>query len=170
MRRYAAIASVGISEEEAAPGRARARWSEASVGFADSAQAFMFLSGLLVGIVGARQHARLGPGAVARRNGRRALELYGWHLGLLLPILAASRLLPDAWPAWSDWLGYLFEDGPRIWGRLEYSLDILDGDRARRLVGYFQRLLRALARSAAGEGTPQTVEALRRELGLGEEE
>jgi antitoxin YefM len=32
-----------------------------------------------------------------------------------------------------------------------------------------ERLLRALARSAAGEGTPQTPEALRRELGLGEE-
>ncbi|HZB96385.1 MAG TPA: hypothetical protein VE268_10505 [Herpetosiphonaceae bacterium] len=32
-----------------------------------------------------------------------------------------------------------------------------------------ERLLRALARSAAGEGTPQTVESLRRELGLGEE-
>ena len=82
------------------------------LGFADSAQAFMFLSGLLVGLIGAKEHARSGPGAVARRNGRRALQLYGWHLGLLLAALVASRLLPDAWPAWADWLGHLFDDGP----------------------------------------------------------
>jgi hypothetical protein len=82
------------------------------LGFADSAQAFMFLSGLLVGIIGARQYARAGLSVVARRNSRRALELYGWHLGMLLLILGASRLLPDAWLAWGDWLQHLFDGGP----------------------------------------------------------
>src|SRR3954447_15029973 len=65
------------------------------LGFADSAQGFIFLSGLLVGLVGMRAHARGGIGAVVRRNHRRALVLYGWHLGLLLAVLTASRVLPD---------------------------------------------------------------------------
>ena len=39
----------------------------------------------------------------------------------------------------------LFEDGDRIWGRLEYSTDLFDQDRARGMVGYLHRLLRGLA-------------------------
>jgi hypothetical protein len=81
------------------------------LGFADSAQAFIFLSGLLVGLVGMRQYLRGGYAPVARRYRRRTLELYCWYLGLLLVILVASRLLPDAWSAWGDWLQHLFEDG-----------------------------------------------------------
>lgn len=84
------------------------------VGFADSAHAFIFLSGLLVGTTGMRQHARGGdgPAQAARRCRRRALELYGCHLGLLLVIVATSRLLPGAQSSWSGWLEHLFEGGP----------------------------------------------------------
>ena len=39
----------------------------------------------------------------------------------------------------------LFEDGETIWGRLEYSVDIIDEASARRMVSVFQRLLRGLA-------------------------
>lgn len=81
------------------------------LGFADSAQAFIFLSGLLVGIIGLRQRSRAGDAPVARRYRVRALELYGWHLALLLVVLTASRLLPGAWAAWDVWLAHLFEDG-----------------------------------------------------------
>jgi hypothetical protein len=80
------------------------------LGFADSAQAFIFLSGLLVGLVGMRQYDRGGFAALARRNGRRALTLYGWHLALLTLLLAGARYLPDAWPAWGSWLAHLFDD------------------------------------------------------------
>ena len=63
-----------------------------------------------------------------------------WNHGALQvqPLAVESRT------AKFDLLLDLFEDGPRIWGRLEYSVDILDEDRARRLVGYFRRLLQAL--------------------------
>jgi hypothetical protein len=81
------------------------------LGFADSAQAFMFLSGLLVGLIGMRQYARgAGTAALARRNAKRALVLYGWHLALLTALLAGTRLLPDAWAAWGPWLLHLFDD------------------------------------------------------------
>ncbi len=79
-------------------------------GFADSAQAFMFLSGLLVGLIGMRQYDRGGMATLARRNASRALVLYGWHLALLTVLLAGARSLPDAWPAWGSWLLHLFDD------------------------------------------------------------
>lgn len=81
------------------------------LGFADSAQGFIFLSGLLVGLVGMRQYGREGLAQVRRRYWWRAAELYGWHLALLLVILLASRLLPYGWTAWRDWLQLLFGDG-----------------------------------------------------------
>jgi hypothetical protein len=82
-----------------------------TLGFADSAQGFIFLSGLLVGLVGMRQYGREGMAPVRRRYWWRAAELYGWHLALLLIILLASRLLPFGWVAWRDWLQQLFGDG-----------------------------------------------------------
>lgn len=83
--------------------------------FADSAQAFIFLSGLLVGLVGVRQHGRHGPAPVAARFWRRALELYGWHLALVVIVLALTRILPDGWFAWRDWLQHLLvQGGPYI--------------------------------------------------------
>jgi hypothetical protein len=78
---------------------------------ADSAQAFIFLSGLLVGIIGVRQHGRDGAAPVARRFWRRALELYGWHLGLLTALLTLTRLAPEGWFAWRDWLQHLLVQG-----------------------------------------------------------
>ena len=83
--------------------------------FADSAQAFIFLSGLLVGLIGVRQHARQGAMPVVRRFWRRAAELYGWHLGLLLLILLMASIIPLGWFAWREWLQHLLvQRGPYV--------------------------------------------------------
>ena len=79
--------------------------------FADSAQAFIFLSGLLVGLVGVKQHRRDGVMPMSRRYWSRALELYGWHLGLVVAVLTLAWLIPAGWFAWRDWLQHLLVQG-----------------------------------------------------------
>jgi hypothetical protein len=79
--------------------------------FADSAQAFIFLSGLLVGLIGVKQQGREGTGPVAGRFWRRALELYAWHLALLVLVLALAWMAPAGWFAWRDWLQHLLVQG-----------------------------------------------------------
>lgn len=79
--------------------------------FVQSAQGFIFLSGLLVGLVYMPLFDRRGPWPAIRRLGRRSLELYGWHLALVLTVLVLSRLIVGSWVAWGDWLGHLYEDG-----------------------------------------------------------
>src|SRR5690349_6005052 len=66
------------------------------IGFVESAQGFIFVSGLLVGLVYMRIYDHGGPLAATRRLGRRALELYGWHLALVLSVLLLSRLMVDS--------------------------------------------------------------------------
>ena len=48
-----------------------------------------------------RIYDRGGPLAATRRLGRRALELYGWHLALVLSVLLLSRLMVDSRAAWA---------------------------------------------------------------------
>lgn len=79
--------------------------------FADSAQAFIFLSGLLVGLVGVKQYRRQGITLMTRRYWGRALELYGWHLGLLVTVMTLVWLVPASWFAWRDWLQHLLVAG-----------------------------------------------------------
>ncbi len=79
--------------------------------FADSAQAFIFLSGLLVGLVGVKQYRRQGISPMTRRYWGRALELYGWHLGLLVTVMTLVWLVPASWFAWRDWLQHLLVAG-----------------------------------------------------------
>lgn len=79
--------------------------------FADSAQAFIFLSGLLVGLVGVKQYRRDGITPMTRRYWGRALELYGWHLGLLVTVMTLVWLVPASWFAWRDWLQHLLVAG-----------------------------------------------------------
>lgn len=79
--------------------------------FADSAQAFIFLSGLLVGLVGVKQYRRDGITPMTRRYWGRALELYGWHLGLLVAVMSLVWLVPPSWFAWRDWLQHLLVAG-----------------------------------------------------------
>jgi hypothetical protein len=79
--------------------------------FADSAQAFIFLSGFLVGLIGVRQLGREGPAPMTCRFWWRALELYGWHLALLVVLVSFTRLVPESWFAWRDWLQHLLVQG-----------------------------------------------------------
>lgn len=79
--------------------------------FMQSAQGFIFLSGLLVGLAYMSMFDRRGPGTALRRLSRRSLELYGWHLALVLIVLVLSRLIMGSSAAWGDWLGHLYADG-----------------------------------------------------------
>lgn len=99
------------------------------ISFTDSAQAFIFLSGFLVGLLGVRQHARGGAWPVAQRYWRRAGELFGCHLFLLLVILLAVRLVPSTWFAWREWLQHLMVQGEPYVGAtalLLYQPTLLD--------------------------------------------
>ena len=79
--------------------------------FIESAQGFIFLSGLLVGLVYMRSFERQGLFPATRRLGWRALQLYGWHLSLVLGVLVLSRLIEGSWAAWGAWLGHLYDSG-----------------------------------------------------------
>ncbi|GAU68942.1 putative non-ribosomal peptide synthetase [Streptomyces sp. NBRC 110611] len=57
----------------------------------------------------------------------------------------AQPLALEAKKAEFDLLVDMFEDDGKVWGRLEYSTDILDEAAARSLVARFERLLRAVA-------------------------
>lgn len=81
------------------------------LGFVQSAQGFIFLSGLLVGLIFMRRQLRAGGAEVRRRLWGRAFELYGWHLAILLAIVMLARLVPDSWFAWNQWLGRLYDGG-----------------------------------------------------------
>ncbi len=81
------------------------------LGFVTSAQGFIFMAGLMVGLVYGRQHLRAGPLATGHRLWRRAAVVYAWHLGLLTLIVLALRLLDDTRGAWGSMLGRLYEDG-----------------------------------------------------------
>ncbi len=50
-------------------------------GLSDSSEAFVFLSGLSVGLVYLPRAQKHGPPAVARGCFQRALKLYGVHVG-----------------------------------------------------------------------------------------
>jgi hypothetical protein len=76
-------------------------------GFVSSAQFFIFLSGLLVGLIYRKSLDRHGPSTVTRRLWKRAAELYGWHLAILVIVLFAVRLFEGSYAAWARHLGAL---------------------------------------------------------------
>ena len=75
------------------------------LGFVQDAQGFVFLSGLLIGMVYARRMARQGFGAGAAAIWNRSAELYAYALGCILVVLAAAAVLPGAQRVWEPWLG-----------------------------------------------------------------
>lgn len=84
------------------------------VAFVEDAQGFVFLSGLLIGMVYARKMQRGGFGAGAATIWRRARELYLYAMGVLAVILTLAALVPHAAEAWRDWLGPLGWSSPRL--------------------------------------------------------
>jgi hypothetical protein len=83
------------------------RVNHAELGFVQDAQGFVFISGLLVGVLYGRRMERFGFAGPARQIWRRAVELYLWMIGLMLAVLVLRAALPGAAAIWDEWLGLL---------------------------------------------------------------
>ena len=84
------------------------------VAFVEDAQGFVFLSGLLIGMVYARKMQRGGFWQGAGAIWRRARELYLYAMGVLALILTLAVVIPHAADAWRDRLGDLSWSTPRL--------------------------------------------------------
>ncbi len=80
--------------------------------FVEDAQGFVFLSGLLIGMVYAKKMMKNGYAAGRTAIYNRAFELYRYAMGIVLVVLAAQMLLPGAYTIWFNWLGYTNFDDP----------------------------------------------------------
>ncbi|MDQ0134032.1 hypothetical protein J2T08_001950 [Neorhizobium galegae] len=80
--------------------------------FVEDAQGFVFLSGLLIGMVYAKKMLKNGYAAGRTAIYNRAFELYRYAMGIVLVVLAAQMLLPGAYSIWFNWLGYTTFDDP----------------------------------------------------------
>ncbi|TDK35220.1 DUF1624 domain-containing protein [Rhizobium deserti] len=80
--------------------------------FVEDAQGFVFLSGLMIGMVYARKMMKSGYAAGRSAIYSRAFELYRYAMGIVLVVLAAQMLLPGAYSIWFNWLGYTTFDDP----------------------------------------------------------
>lgn len=76
-----------------------------NLAFVEDAQGFVFLSGLLTGMVYARKMIKDGYEAGRDRIWSRAFELYRYAIAITLIILCLHILLPGADTAWKNWLG-----------------------------------------------------------------
>jgi hypothetical protein len=105
------------------------RLNHSELGFVQDVQGFVFLSGLLVGIVYGRRMMRAGFAAGSMALWRRAAELYAYTIACVLVVLALREILPQAPRLWHDLLGGLGEGGVafRIAGAgLLYQVTYLD--------------------------------------------
>src|SRR5690606_15775496 len=82
------------------------------LGYVQDAQGFIFLSGLLVGMVYARRMLKEGYGAGARKVRKRAFELYKYAAGSLLVIIGLGFLLTQSSTYWEPWLWDLANHNP----------------------------------------------------------
>ena len=73
--------------------------------FVEDAQGFVFLSGLLIGMVYARRMLKEGYAAGRDKIWARAFELYRYAMALVFVIFVARMILPDAPQIWANWLG-----------------------------------------------------------------
>nr|CAD6425866.1 hypothetical protein REQ54_02801 [Rhizobium sp. Q54] len=80
--------------------------------FVEDAQGFVFLSGLLIGMVYARKMMKNGYAAGRQAIYSRAFELYRYAMGIVIAVLAAQMILPEAYTVWYNWLGYTTFDDP----------------------------------------------------------
>ncbi|SKA35626.1 hypothetical protein SAMN02745126_05696 [Enhydrobacter aerosaccus] len=103
--------------------------NHAELAFVEGAQGFVFLSGLLAGLVHGRRMARHGLGTATVAIWNRAAEIYAYALGCVLIILVLQTLLPGSWVYWHHWLGDLhFGRGRHVAASalLLYQPDYLD--------------------------------------------
>ena len=80
--------------------------------FVEDAQGFVFLPGLLIGMVYARKMMKNGYAAGRQAIYSRAFELYRYAMGIVIAVLAAQMILPEAYSVWYNWLGYTTFDDP----------------------------------------------------------
>ena len=80
--------------------------------FVEDAQGFVFLSGLMIGMVYARKMIKGGYQAGQSAIYSRAFELYRYAMGIVLAVLVARMLLPGAYTTWFNWLGSTTFDDP----------------------------------------------------------
>lgn len=73
--------------------------------FVEDAQGFVFMSGLLVGMVYGRKMLKSGYDAARDRIWARAFELYRYAMGIIIVILLARFVLPQSTEIWHNWLG-----------------------------------------------------------------
>lgn len=76
-----------------------------NLAFVEDAQGFVFLSGLLTGMVYSRKMIKNGYHAGRDRLWERVLELYRYAMGVILLVLAAQFVLPGAVDIWRNWTG-----------------------------------------------------------------
>jgi hypothetical protein len=77
------------------------------LGFVEGVQGFVFLSGLLAGLVHGQRALRRGFGAAASAMWNRAAEIYAYALACVLIVLLLQPLLPGSQLYWHPWLGDL---------------------------------------------------------------
>lgn len=80
--------------------------------FVEDAQGFVFLSGLLIGMVYARKMLKHGYEVGRQAIHGRAFELYRYAMGTVMAVLVVQMVLPDAFRLWHNWLGTTNFDAP----------------------------------------------------------
>lgn len=80
--------------------------------FVEDAQGFVFVSGLLVGMVYSRRMGQKGYGQARQLLWDRAFEIYRYAMVIVMVVLVAQMILPGAYSIWHDWLGYTTFDEP----------------------------------------------------------
>lgn len=83
-----------------------------NLAFVEDAQGFVFLSGLLTGMVYSRRMLREGYAAGQARIYSRVAQLYRYAMGVVLFILALKLFLPGASAIWTNWIGQTRFDDP----------------------------------------------------------
>ncbi|NBB50691.1 hypothetical protein GVN24_20650 [Rhizobium sp. CRIBSB] len=76
-----------------------------NLAFVEDAQGFVFLSGLLTGMVYSRKMMKDGYAAGRDHIWSRALELYRYALAVAFVVLMLQLVLPGAVETWKNWLG-----------------------------------------------------------------
>jgi hypothetical protein len=80
--------------------------------FVEDAQGFVFLSGLLIGLVYARKMMKYGYETGRQAIWNRSMELYKHAMGLVIAVLAVTLVLPHASYVWYNWIGATSFDDP----------------------------------------------------------
>lgn len=86
------------------------------LGYVQDAQGFVFLSGLLIGMVYSGHMAKRGYEAATRKVRSRAVELYRWALFCVAAVIALGFVIPRASTFWEPWLWTIAETPLLLFG------------------------------------------------------